>query len=130
MGSRPIHPVWTSYRGRRALSITTAAPRNRFESHLGCERNPALTKSGCQPREAESLRVSGEGASVNVGVASGLAEAALQTESAASRQLARNVAWLADLRRSPRVTISRRAANEKATEVIGGGVTSPIRTRT
>jgi len=30
--------------------------RKRFELSPGCERNPALTDSGCQPRVAESLR--------------------------------------------------------------------------
>ena len=63
-----------------------------FELSPGCERNPALTKSGCQPREAESLRVSGGGAGVTLGVAFGPADEVLQTESAATRRVARNVA--------------------------------------
>jgi len=50
----------------------------------GAERNPALTKSVCQPTEAESLRVFRRGASVTLGVAFGPADAALQTESAAT----------------------------------------------
>jgi hypothetical protein len=45
--------------------------RKRFELSLGYERNPALTKWGCQPREAESLRVFFGGADVTLGVAFG-----------------------------------------------------------
>jgi len=99
--------------------------RIRFELSPGCERNPALTKSECQPREAESLRVSGGGASVTPGVAFGPSDEALQTESAATWRVARNVACLANLRRSSSATISRRAANKKATEFLGGPSTSP-----
>ena len=100
-------------------------PLARFELSPGCERNPALTEAGCQPREAESLRVSRGRAGVNVGVAVGPTDEALQTESAATRAVERNVAWLADLRRSPSATILRGAVNKKATEVLGGRVTSP-----
>lgn len=104
--------------------------QSRFELSSGCERNPVSTESGCQPREAESSRVSGGGANVNLGVAFGAAGAAVQTESATARRLERNFAWLADLRRSPSATISRRAANKKATGFRGGSRTSPSRTRT
>ena len=113
-----------------AFEDTARPGRKRFELSPGCERNPALTESGCQPREAESLRVSGGGASANLGVAFEPSGAAVKTESAATRRVERNVAWLTDLRRSPSATISRRAVNKKATEVLGGGVTSPSRTRT
>lgn len=94
----------------------------------GRERNPALTKSGCQPREAEGLRVSGGGAGATLGVAFGASDVALQTESAATWRVARNVAWLADLRQAPSAAISRRAANKKAAEVLGGLKNSPTAT--
>ena len=100
-------------------------PLARFDLPAGSERNPALTESGCEPREAESLRVSRGGASVNLGVTLGPAESVVQTESAATWWIERNVVWMAELRRSPSATISCRAVNKKATGFRGGGKTSP-----
>ena len=89
------------------------------------ESNPVLTNSGCQPREAESLRVSDRVASGTVGVAFGVAEAAVKTESATTSGAARNLTWEADLRQSCSAAIFRRSVNKKATGFRGGWKSSP-----
>jgi hypothetical protein len=79
---------------RRRYLICT---QDGFDLSSGRGRNPASSKSACEPREAESLRVFGGAAAATVEVAAGLAHEASQTESTAGPRLVRNTAWLAEL---------------------------------